>query len=118
MANIFDNIALLAANATLNVFGYDAVWTPVAGTGPVSGRVFYNDRKGSAKLGEVKYGVDEWRVEFKDSDFPGLKNSVNKNVKEPISVTVRGVVLNFRGTIANSLTDGMMSEVILKQVTS
>src|ERR1700743_111316 len=97
--NLFDAVAAAIVRTTDTVFGYDATWTPISGA-PINGRVKYKDMTGEAKLGEHKYGVDNWKIEFTDSDFPGLKDFISSNGKAAITVNVRGTNIAFIGITA------------------
>ena len=92
---------------------YDAVWLR-GEDDTVAARVFYRDEKGETKLGEVKFGVDHWFVEYLDSDLPGLKTVVNRNGKPQVNVTVRGAVLCFNAITADALSDGAMVRLALR----
>lgn len=108
---IFDRCAVAAVKATDVVMGYTATW------GVYTATVKYKDMAGEQKLGDVKYGIDHWEIEFTDSDFPGLKTSINNQVKELITVNVRGVNMQFFGTTANAKSDGLCTVVRMKQKT-
>ncbi len=104
----FDAIANVLVESTNTVYGYTATW------GEYTAEVKYKDLEGEAKLGDVKYGLDKWLIEYRDTDFPGLKTAINKHKKEPITVTVRGVELEFFGVVATALSDGLCVEVKMR----
>ena len=106
--SIFDSIAKVAVNTTDAVFAYTAEWNGL------TAKVKYRELEGDAKLGDVKFNQDKHQIEFKDVDFPGLKASINRNKKEPITVTVRGNVMEFVGVTANSTSDGMLTQVKMR----
>lgn len=113
MNNLFDTIANIAVRTTDTVFGYSITWTPATGS-PITGVGKYHDMPGQAKLGEQKTGMDNWKIEVTDSDFPGLKTFINGNGKANITVCVRGQVMAFTGIEARPLSDGMCTEITLR----
>src|SRR4051812_13281563 len=106
----FDGIANMTVNVTSNVFGDLATWVK-DGSHTYSALVKYKDELGDAKMGDVKYGLNNWSIEIKDSDFPGLKDLVNKLKKVPITVNVRGVDTEFTCLEAHSLSDGFCTKI-------
>ena len=102
---IFDNAIAAVAKTTGKLFGYPATW------GEYSATVFYKDMPGQQKLGDIKFGVDKWLMEYVDTDFPGLKDLINKNNKPIVSITVRGVATQFYCKTADALSDGLYTQV-------
>lgn len=111
--NVFDSLIPAMLGTMDGTMRYDAAWQR-GEDDVVTARVFYRDEKGQAKLGDTKYGVDNWTVDYTDTDWPGLKSLVNRQTKQPISVTVRGVVLNFFAITADSVSDGAMVRLTLR----
>jgi len=107
--SIFDSMAHVAVNITNDAFGFSATW------GEYTAAVKYKDLEGAETVGDKKIGLEKWLIEIKDSDFPGLKTAINQNKKEPISVTVRGDVIEFVGVTAVAISDGMCTEIRLKK---
>lgn len=106
--SIFDSIAKVAVNTTDALFAYTAVWNGF------TAKVKYRELEGDANLGDVKFNLDKWQIEFKDVDFPGLKAAINRNKKEPITVTVRGTAIEYLGVTANAVSDGMLTQVKMR----
>jgi|GEM_PF-2889971 len=110
---LFDAIVSAAVKATDTVFAYTATWTPPAGDA-ITALVKYKDMSGEAKLGDNKYNLDKWTIEYTDSDFPGMKDLINANGKPLITVNVRGTNIDYIGIIANALSDGFCTEVRMR----
>ena len=106
--NFFDNCADAVVNVTSAVFGYTATW------GSYTAQVKYKDMAGVAGLGDQKYALDKWTIEIRNSDFPGLRDSINRQNKELITVNVRGMDMYFYGTVANAISDGMCTEIRMR----
>ncbi len=111
--NIFDAAMAAVVDTTSSVFGYTATWVK-DDDHTYAAPVKYIDKAGQAKLGEVKFGVDNWMIEIKDSDFPGLKDLINLQTKVPMSINVRGTIINFFGIVADPVSDGFCTSIKLR----
>jgi hypothetical protein len=109
---VFDTYAKRAVGVTDAIMGCQVSWVKDGVTYTGTGK--YKDETGSAKLGDVKYGVDNWHIEITDSDFPGLKNMINKNGKPDITVRVRGIDTVFSGITADAVSDGLLTKIKLR----
>lgn len=95
---LFDGLQAAVFGATETVFGDDAVWMPSNGeTGPFTEKVLYKCPNDPIKIGETdkyEYRPYDYSVEFYETQFPGLKESVDKSNEEKIDV--KGVTLVIR----------------------
>ena len=106
----FDVLSNNVVNATNSLMGTKAVWNGF------TAQVQYHDAAGEDKLMDKRLLVDNWKIVFRDSDFPGLKAAIQQNNKPTIVVTVRGTDTTFVGTVANALSDGLCTEVRMRLV--
>lgn len=102
--NIFDNLAANTFDTTANIMGYVCVWTPLAGGTTQTTRVLLNKPTEKREmLRNDDFNPFDYWIEYKDSDFLGLKASVDQNKPEVILVDgtdnyyVRSVVAKFDG---------------------
>lgn len=109
----FDSLADLAVDVTSSIMGNTATWVK-DGSHTYTALVKYRDEKGESKLGDKNIPIDQWSIEIKNSDFPGLKGLVDLNKKPTITVTVRGEDLVFNATTVTALSDGLCSRIGLR----
>ena len=86
--NIFDDLQDAAFDVVTNTMGYDASWTPSEGGASLTARVLFNNPTESKKLSQVEYDPFRWEMEYKKGDFDSLKDSVDRNNTE--IVTLKG----------------------------
>lgn len=86
--NIFDGLQNTAFDVVTTTMGYDATWSPSEGGSTLTGRILFNNPTESKKLSEVEYDPYAYRMEYKRGVFDGLKESVDRNGTE--TVTIKG----------------------------
>ena len=93
--NIFDNMQDTAFDIVATTMGYPASWQPAIGGPLQNATVLYNENTEKYELSNMAFEPTKWHIEYRNPFFVGLKASVDKNVKEIVSVTVRGVTDRF-----------------------
>ncbi len=96
--NLFDDLQDGAFDIVTNTMGYDATWTPSEGGDEQTARVLINNPTESKKMSIAEYDPYRWDMEYKKSDFLGLKDAVDKNNVE--IVTINGADYYIRQVIA------------------
>jgi len=106
MANLFDSLQDKAFDVATNTMGYPATWQPVAG-GPVkTATVLYNDDTEKYEISNMQYDPFAWRMEYRHPFFDGLKESVDTNVTEIVTITLPGGDADFNVRRVDSKFDG------------
>lgn len=84
--NIFDKLQDVAFNVVTTVMGYTATWSPSTGGPTLSGDVLYNNPTEGRKLSEVDYSPNEYRMEYRNDLFLGLKAAADENRDEQVII--------------------------------
>jgi len=100
--NIFDDLQDAAFDVVTNTMGYDASWVPSEGGASLTARVLFNNPTETRKLSQVEYDPFRWEMEYKKGDFNGLKDAVDKNNIEIVTLNgkdfyVRQIVAKLDG---------------------
>ena len=88
--NLFDSLQAQAYGVVSNTMGYDAVWQPLAGGDPITGRVLLNKPTQKQNITDEEYDAISPKMEYYDGQFPGLLQSIRDNNSEPL--TINGVL--------------------------
>jgi hypothetical protein len=93
--NIFDAIGKTTFDVCRAVFGYAATW--IRTNGPeMSSQVLYQYPGQKVELDGSKFTLENYQFEFYETDFPGLKESVQDANNERVKIeTTPGVFQNF-----------------------
>lgn len=92
--SFFDQIQISAFNLVTDTFGDMATWVPYAGGDMMTGKVLYKDAFAKEGVSNVDYSLERYQMEYKQGDFPGLKDSVDNSIVEQITInTISGPVL-------------------------
>lgn len=103
MTSPFDGLQKAVFDATSNLFGYSASWTPANGGDLLTAKVHFKNPTEEVRLAGVQWSADEWTMEYFEEDFTGLKSAVDKrNSKEKVTIGdsdfwVRKIEKNFDG---------------------
>lgn len=93
--NIFDSIGRTTFDICRAVFGYAATWLRTDGP-EVSKQVLYQYPGQTVDLSGNKYTLEDYRLEYYETDFPGLKESVDDAGNERVKIeTTPGTFQNF-----------------------
>lgn len=112
--SVFDGIAKVAVDVTSKLFGDRITWVKDS-SNTYSALGKYKDEPGDAKMGDTKYPLNNWSIEVKDSDFPGLRDMVKRMQKITVTVNVRGVDIDFTCLEASGLSDGFCTRIKLQK---
>lgn len=119
MGNVFDNLKATAFNVVTNTMGYEALWYPDADleSEPIPAKVLFNDPAKPETVGDRSFDNDRTTIEFKEGDWPGLKNSVDR--KRPELIFVKGDYYYIYQIIGEkgSARDGETYTAILEKAT-
>lgn len=85
MANLFDGLQDTMFNTVTKTFGYQATWQPSSGDLQLAD-VLYKDATQTAKLLDQEYDPRNCMIEYKESDFVGLKSLVDASHEIKIKV--------------------------------
>lgn len=88
MGNLFDSLQDNTVDVVTNTMGYPASWQPVAGGPVITAAVLYNANTDKYDLSNMGYEPEKWRMEYRAPFFPGLKQSVDENVDEIVTITL------------------------------
>jgi hypothetical protein len=86
MASPFDNIQKAVFGIVGKTFGVPAVWTPSAGEPSQNATVLFNDPSYSWKVSKVEFNPNHYTMEYKWTDFVGLKAAVDDAQTEVVAV--------------------------------
>lgn len=95
MSNLFDPMQDAVFNTVTATFGDIAKWTPSTGGETFSASVLYKDPSAKYGIGESEFEVEEYFMEYKLGDLPGLKEAVNSGRLESLTITNRIGSLDF-----------------------
>lgn len=95
--NPFDAIQAAAFDVVTNTFGYAAKWTPSDGSAEKTAQVLYKDATEKQGLSDQDFEVERYKMEYKNGDFPELKNLVDTaDTIEKVSIeTQKDIWLEF-----------------------
>lgn len=85
--NPFDSLKLACFATIATTMGYDAVWQKEGGE-EIPARVLFNEPTREEEVGSHDYGYRRPTLEYKGTDWPGLKELVE--AKEQVIVSLRG----------------------------
>lgn len=108
MANVFDTLKANTFSAIAITMGYDAVWNGI------TARVLFNDPSVNEKVSEHEYDYHRPTIEFKEGDWPGMKELIE--AKADVIIETRGnqyYALKIAGMVAK---DGETYKVQLQEV--
>lgn len=67
--------------------GYEASWTPALGGAAYTARVLFQNPTEMKKIAAIDYSPQDWVVEYKEGDFPGLMDAViTRSTNEVIEI--------------------------------
>lgn len=91
MDNIFDSLKVNVFNTVSKTMGYEADWYPDGNlnSDPIKGPVLLNVPTNPDRQAEVEYQPFGTRIEYKESDFPGLYEKALQ--KERTLIVIKGV---------------------------
>lgn len=95
MGSPFDAIQDTVFNTVTAIFGETAVWLPSAGGDSLSAAVLYKDPSAKYGIGESEFDVEEYYMEYKQGDLPGLKEAVNNGYLESLTITSKTGSMDF-----------------------
>lgn len=107
MDNIFDRLKISVFDTIANTMGYAASWRTH------TARVLFKDLSEHEKLGGAEYEPNRYRIEYKQGDFPGLKEAVDGGSnREPF--TIKGREFIVRSVIAIIDGDCFIADLVAK----
>jgi len=106
MANLFDSLQDNTFDVAANTMGYPATWQPAAGGPLQTATVLYKDDTQKYELSNMDYQPERWRMEYRYPFFAGLKESVDENTNETVTITLPGGDTDFFVRKVESLFDG------------
>lgn len=112
--NIFDNLQDNLTGAIKSTFGYPAVWNPTGGGPAQNATVLYKGPTEKEKLANVDYDTDRVTMEYDQSEFVGMYDSVKSGKREPITITISGQEIEFVALGIQKMFDGKTFEARLK----
>lgn len=118
MGNPFDTMASLVHDTTAVLMGYDAEWTPKAGGETQTARVNFRNPSEDGEIAGKKFTTEDGIMEYKQGEFSGLRESLAKNEKETIYVTLPAGSTAFTAFKARSVYDGKTFRVWMQKKTS
>lgn len=93
--NIFDSLGKTVFDIMRPNFGCVAKWKPSNGP-EISKVVLYKHPSDKFELNQNDYSLEHYKMEYYESDFPGLHEKVADRSNEKISIEVsNGVFQNF-----------------------
>lgn len=90
MGSPFDTMRDAVFNQTKNLFGYDCSWSARDGGATYTGKVLFKNPTEEVRLQGVEYDAEDWCMEYKHGDFPGLYERVEQRNDPPEIVTIDG----------------------------
>lgn len=99
----FDVLQSAVFETTKAVFGYECSWTAQDKGGSYSGKVHFSNPTEALRTIGVEYDPTAWEMEYKDGDFPGLKERVDRrDSKERVNIAgteywVKQILTKFDG---------------------
>jgi hypothetical protein len=93
---LFDAIQKTVFNICSKTFGNTASWTPLNSNIAQFATVLYKDPTKKLNFQEHDYNVERHVMEYKIGDFPGLKESADKNENNVVTIkTDDNIILSF-----------------------
>lgn len=91
MSNVFDGYKANVFDIAAQTMGYDSLWIPSDGSVPdgYTARVLFNNPSEKKNLAGIEYDPRNWKMEYRFTQFPGLKDIVDTSTTEE-SVTING----------------------------
>ena len=87
MVNAFDQQAAKVFDVAARKMGYPCSWTPSQGGEENTARVLYHDAFKAYKITGIDYDPRYFVMEYKQGDFSALKEAVDQNLGETVSIT-------------------------------
>jgi len=84
--NLFDGLQAAAFDTVTAIMGYSAVWQPSDGSSAQTARVLFKNPTEQQKLADQEYDPYRYTMEYKMGVFPGLKQSVDANGTEEVTI--------------------------------
>lgn len=84
--NLFDGLQAAAVNVITATMGYTATWQPADGSPVQTARVLFKNPTESQKLADQEYNPYRFTMEYQKGVFSGLKQSVDANNVEEVSI--------------------------------
>jgi hypothetical protein len=84
--NLFDGLQAATFDTVTAIMGYSAVWQPSDGTPAQTARVLFKNPTEHQKIGDQEYDPYRYTMEYKMGVFPGLKQSVDANHTEEVTI--------------------------------
>ena len=88
MGSFFDNLRDLTFDTTKDVFGYTCSWESRDLEATYEGKVHFKNPTDELRMQAVEYNPDDWQMEYKEGDFVGLKERVQRHDDNPEIVTI------------------------------
>lgn len=93
MLNPFDGLSMNVFDIVTQTMGYDASWSPSSGGAEQTGQVLFSKPTQHIekyqyrdKYGEIEYDPNQYRMEYKEPIFTGLKAAVDENENEIVEI--------------------------------
>jgi hypothetical protein len=83
--NLFDSLQESAFSIVTNTMGYTASWQLSIGEAKLA-RVLFKDATETAKILDQVYSPKNCMIEYKQGDFPGLKEAADSGSEEMITI--------------------------------
>lgn len=111
--NLFDGLGNSVFSVVTATMGYTAVWQPSDGSPLQTSRVLFKNPTEHQKLADQEYDPYRYIMEFKRGVFEGLKQSVDANKVEEVTIGAA----NYYVRQVNGKYDGgtMVATLELKQ---
>lgn len=93
--NTFNKLQQSTFHTVTRIFGETATWKPADGGNAQTANVLFKNPSEAYKIGEGVFEIDEYMIEFKEGDFPGLKLSVNAGNLEEVEVHFKDTSVAF-----------------------
>lgn len=116
MANLFDSLQEKAFDVTTNTMGYPAAWTPSAGGPQQTAKVLYNDATEKYELSNMDFKPERWSMQYRYPHFIGLKQRVDENTVETVTITLPGGDTDFNIRTVQTSFDGKTFTAYLQPV--
>ena len=113
--NLFDGLRDKAVAVVTHSMGYTATWNPADHSAQQVAEVLYKDTtEKTDRFGEqIQFSEFDYQIEFSHLKFTGLKESVDQNNTEVISITLPSGTKNFYVGRVGKVADGSTSVAYL-----
>lgn len=92
----FDSIQTTAAGIVSGMFGVPATWQPSDNSPMQSAVILYKDATEKHKLSDVDFEIERYVMEYRNTEFIGLKKSMDEGGDEQVIIEVsKNIFLTF-----------------------